>query len=287
MKFGVHVSRAGGLHNALRNAVELDCSTIQMFAGNPRSLRSNPIQENEAFDFKEGLTKHNIEPLVIHAPYLLNLASPKEEIYELSIQALAREITGCITLNADYLVIHPGNHLGSGIDAGIARIAQAIENAAYIAGLKHSNEPLILLETVSGAGTEIGWAFQHQRDIMAATDRVSLGVCLDTCHMFAAGYDIVTEEGLAGTLEELDRLLGVSCVKIIHANDSVGVLGSRIDRHADIGFGEIGEKGFRVIFGDSRLRSIPFILETPKKTIEDDRRNLAVIKRLAEEAVVK
>lgn len=286
MRFGVHVSRAGGLNRALQNAIDLECDTIQMFATNPRSLRQKAIHEDEASAFRQGLDERDIGPLAVHAPYLLNLASPKEETYELSVRALAHEITCCRSLGADYLVIHPGSHLGSGMEAGIRRIGEAITKACDMAELAPGDGLALLLEMVSGAGTEVGWMFEHQRDIMGMSDGAPLGICLDTCHMFAAGYDIVTGEGLAETLEQLDRILGISCVAIVHANDSRGVLGSRLDRHADIGSGMIGEEGFRVLLGNSRLHELPFILETPKKGIEDDRRNLAAIRRLAQEAVI-
>lgn len=286
MRFGVHVSKAGGLNKALDDATLLECDTIQMFAGNPRSLRHKAIHEDEASAFKQSLIEKDIRPLAIHAPYLLNLASPKEETYEVSVRALAHEIAGCQCLEADYLVIHPGNHLGSGVEAGIKRIREAITKACDMAELLPGDGLLLLLEMVSGAGTEIGWMFEHQRDIMDISDSVPLGICLDTCHMFAAGYDIATREGLAKTLGQLDEILGMSRVALVHANDSMGVLGSRLDRHADIGSGMIGEEGFRVILGNSKLREVPFIMETPKKGIEDDRRNLAAIRRLAQEAVI-
>ena len=287
MRFGVHVSKAGGLSGALSDTVELRCDTIQMFARSPRSLRPGNIDKDESLAFKKGLAKSDIRPLVIHAPYLLNLASPKEETYERSIQALAHEITLSRCLDADYLVFHPGNHLGSGIEAGIRRIAKAITGACDIAELPCDNTLTLLLEMVSGAGTEVGWMFEHQKEIMDRANEAPLGVCLDTCHMFAAGYDIVTGEGLADTLDQLDKIIGLSHVGVVHANDSVGDLGSRLDRHAHIGAGMIGDRGFRVILGDERLHEFPFILETPKNDIDDDRRNLAAIKRLSVEAVIR
>ena len=219
-------------------------------------------------------------------PALLNLASPKEETYQRSIQALAHEIALSRSLGADYLVFHPGNHLGSGVEVGIRRIAEAVTKACNMAVLSQSDSLTLLLEMVSGAGTEVGWLFEHQREIMDRADRAPLGICLDTCHMFAAGYDIATKEGLSDTLDQIDEIIGLSRVGVVHANDSVGTLGSRLDRHADIGSGIIGDTGFRVILGNSKVRKLPHILETPKNGIEDDRRNLAAIKRLSMEAVV-
>ncbi len=145
----------------------------------------------------------------------------------------------------------------------------------------------LLLEMVSGAGTEVGWMFEHQRDIMGMAEGAPLGICLDTCHMFAAGHDIATREGLSETLEKVDEILGISYVSVAHCNDSVGVLGSVLIVTRSIGSGMIGEEGFRVILGNSKIRALPpLILETPKIRMEDDKRNLAAIRRLAKEAVI-
>ncbi|MGE5586964.1 MAG: deoxyribonuclease IV [Clostridia bacterium] len=291
MRFGAHVNRAGGLKSALDAARALGCDTIQMFSRSPRSLRSGSVDEGEARLLREGLVAAGIRPLVLHAPYLLNLASPKKETYEASREALAHDITLAKALGAEMLVFHPGSHLGSGQAAGISRIAAAIADACEIAGHRPPppNEPgegpRLLLEMVSGAGTEIGKTFEEQAEIMDRARGVALGICLDTCHVFAAGYDIRTVEGLSRVLHELDATVGGSSLALVHANDSVGDLGSHLDRHADIGEGRIGEDGFRVILGCGRLARLPFILETPRTTIEDDARNLAALRRIATEAV--
>ncbi len=290
MRFGVHVHRAGGLGTALQAALALECETIQMFSRSPRSLRPSTLSGDEARAFADGLGAAGIAPLVIHTPYLLNLASPRDETWEASIQALSQDISMSRALGAQYLVFHPGSHLGSGEEAGIARIAAAIAAAWERASGQPANGrlatgPTLLLEMVSGAGTEIGKTFEQQREIMDRAPGVPLGVCLDTCHVFAAGYDVTTREGLERTLAALDGAVGMSRLAVVHANDSSGALGSCIDRHADIGAGFIGEDGFRTILGCAKLQGLPFILETPHESIADDARNLAAVRRIAREAV--
>lgn len=291
MRFGAHVNRAGGLRSALEAARFLKCDTMQMFSRSPRSLWAGVIDKEEARVFKEGLAAAGIQPLVIHAPYLLNLASPKKETYEASRDALAHDIMLAKAVGAEMLVFHPGSHLGSGEAAGIARIASAIVDACEIAchtpstGNGAAEKPRLLLEMVSGAGTEIGKTFEEQMEIMDRARAVPLGICLDTCHVLAAGYEIRTAEGLSEVLEKLKATVGWTSLALVHANDSVGDLGSHLDRHADIGKGCIGEDGFRTILGCTKLAHLPFILETPRKTLDDDARNLAVLRRLAAEAV--
>lgn len=285
MKFGVHVHRGGGLVRALEIAADLGCDTIQMFSRSPRSLRATSVNEQDARRFREGLAATGIGPLVIHTPYLLNLASPKKEPYEASVAALAHDITLARLLGADYLVFHPGSHLGSGDEAGIARIARALVQAWEKTACSACSGPMLLLEMVSGAGTEIGKTFEQQKEIMDRASGVPLGICLDTCHVFAAGYDVKTKEGIAATLDALDRAAGMSSLAVVHANDSEGSLGSHLDRHAHIGEGYIGEDGFRAILGCERLAHLPFILETPHRDIADDVRNLAALRRVAGEAV--
>ncbi|NPV52857.1 MAG: deoxyribonuclease IV [Firmicutes bacterium] len=285
MKFGVHVAIAGGFAGAIDRAQKLHCDTIQMFSRSPRSLRARPLNEDEAGDFRNRARLSGISPIVVHIPYLINLASPKEQTYAVSIAALREDIIRACELGADYLIIHPGSHVGSGIEAGTERIARAINTVfkdrecrdrSQESGLK------FLLETVSGAGTEIGYTFEQLEGIIEQLEGAGdIGVCFDTCHVFAAGYDIRTPGGLDGALEDFDRVLGLGRLRLVHANDSVGELGSRKDRHAHIGEGMIGEEGFRVILGDERLREVPFILETPNDDPGDDARNLARLRELA------
>lgn len=270
---------------ALDAARSLGCDTIQMFSRSPRSLRPGSVDEDEARRFSEGLAAAGIGPLVIHAPYLLNLASPRKEAYEASRDALAHDIALARAVGAGMLVFHPGSHLGSGVEAGTTNIASAIVDACEKACDDGESGPLLLLEMVSGAGTEVGKTFEEQREIMSRANGVPLGICLDTCHIFAAGYEVRTRGGLSQALDELAGAVGMESLALVHANDSVGDLGSHLDRHADIGEGRIGENGFRTILGCSRLSHLPFILETPHRTLDDDARNLAALRRIAGEAV--
>ncbi|HHY47429.1 MAG TPA: deoxyribonuclease IV [Firmicutes bacterium] len=277
MRIGVHVSIAGGVDKAVTRAADLGCDTMQVFSRSPRTLRSRPLDEGEVARFRGNVERTGICPVVIHIPYLLNLASPQENTYSASVEALCEDMGRAGALGAQFLVIHPGSHLGQGVAEGIRRISRAIERA-----LSSPGHPMLLLETVSGAGTEIGARFEELRDMMAGvTDASRVGVCIDTCHLWASGYDVRTPEGLEETLSHLDTVIGFDKVKVVHLNDSVYGRGSRKDRHAHIGEGTIGDEGFRVILGHPRLRNLSFILETPNPTPEDDFRNLRHARALA------
>ncbi|HHV62324.1 MAG TPA: deoxyribonuclease IV [Firmicutes bacterium] len=285
MRFGVHVAIAGGLPRAIERARELGCDAMQIFSRSPRSLRTRALNEAEAADFRTMARLSSISPIVVHIPYLINLASPKEQIYEVSISALREDIARACQLGADYLVIHPGSHVGSGVEAGMERIIKAINVVFKDRECRDRNREgglKLLLETVSGAGTEIGYTFEQLKGIIENLEgEGEVGVCFDTCHVFAAGYDIRTPDGLNEVLEDFDRVLGLDRLKLVHANDSLGDLGSRKDRHAHIGEGMIGEDGFRAILNNERLREMPFILETPNDDPGDDARNLARLRELA------
>ncbi|HHY97649.1 MAG TPA: deoxyribonuclease IV [Firmicutes bacterium] len=284
MRFGVHVSIAGGVDKAPDRAIEIGCETMQIFSRSPRSLRTRDLDPEEAGSFMRKIDSTGIFPVVVHIPYLLNLASPKDDLYALSVQALKEDMARSRTLGARYLVIHPGSHLGRGRQEGIRRISEAINEA--LDSDEGEDIPVILLETVAGSGTEIGGTFEELQEIISKIhDDSRLGICIDTCHLWAAGYDVATIQGLDDTLVHLDRIIGMDRVKVVHANDSVFPRGSHKDRHADIGAGTIGDGGFRVILGNPRLKDLPFILETPRENMEDDRRNLAHMRKLAAEKV--
>lgn len=284
MRFGVHVSIAGGVDKAPDRAIEIGCETMQIFSRSPRSLRTRDLDPEEAGSFMRKIDSTGIFPVVVHIPYLLNLASPKDDLYALSVRALKEDMARSRTLGARYLVIHPGSHLGRGSQEGIRRISEAINEA--LDSDEGEDIPVILLETVAGSGTEIGGTFEELQEIISKIhDDSRLGICIDTCHLWAAGYDVATIQGLDDTLVHLDRIIGMDRVKVVHANDSVFPRGSHKDRHADIGAGTIGDGGFRVILGNPRLKDLPFILETPRENMEDDRRNLAHMRELAAEKV--
>lgn len=261
-RFGAHMSIAGGLHRAFDAAAAAGCDCLQVFVKNPRQFRGQPLTEEAIESFKQSQSATMVAPVIAHANYLLNLASPKEATRRLSATALCDELARCEALGIPHLVLHPGSHLDATIDEGIANIASALDEVHEQCGGYRSS---ILLEVTAGQGRAIGYRFEHLRDILAGVrepDR--LGVCLDTCHLFAAGYDFRTTEGYTVMIDVLESAIGLARVKCIHMNDSKNELGSRVDRHEHIGKGKIGMDGFRRFVNDARLAHLPMILETPK-----------------------
>ena len=257
-RFGMHLSIAGGFTNATSRAVELGCDCFQIFSRNPRTLRAKPIDRGAADAFRSAVAQAGLKPVVVHVNYLVNVASPKDETYEASVSALTDELLRAEILGADYLVLHPGNHLGSGVEAGSERIARAIDRAYEHSG----SSVMISLENMAGAGTEIGVSFGELRSICDLSERgKSLGICFDTCHAYGAGYDVSTDRGLDRTLGELDAEIGLDRLMFVHANDSKGQLGAARDRHEHIGEGLIGVAGFRAILRRKELRDLHFILK--------------------------
>ncbi|OCL27141.1 endonuclease [Orenia metallireducens] len=279
MKFGVHTSIAGGIDQAVVRAAELDCGAFQIFSTNPRGWKAKEISDKEAQCFKDALIKYNLGTVVVHTPYLINLASPKEHIYDKSIKALIAGIKRADKIGAKYMVLHPGSHTGAGIDQGIENIAKGLIRVIT----ETDPEVNILLENVAGAGTAIGKSIKElERIIKEADNHKQLGICYDTCHGFAAGYDIREEEEVDILLEEIDSRIGLKRLGVIHANDSIGELGSNKDRHHHIGEGKIGLEGFRNLVNHPQLKDNAFILETPVDEQKNDQDNLTIIKSLVE-----
>jgi deoxyribonuclease-4 len=253
---------------------------LQIFVKNNARWEGKPISEAEARAFRSAVRGAGLLAVCAHASYLINLASSSSEIRRRSVAALADELERCARLGIPDLVLHPGSHGGEGELAGVARIAAGLDEA-----FRRARAPRVrlLLEGAAGQGACVGHRFEHLRDIAAASrhpDR--LGVCLDTCHTLAAGYDIATEEGWDRTVAALDAAFGLARLRAIHANDSRRPLGSRVDRHGHIGAGFVGRGGFASLMRDPRLAAIPKYLETPKDPRLDwDRRNLARLRRLA------
>ncbi len=214
-----------------------------------------------------------------HDSYLINLASPKEETAEKSIKAFAAELQRCAALSIPFLIMHPGSHLGEGIEAGLDRFTKNLDRAIAAAA---TSEVMVLLETTAGQGTNLGANFEELAAIItAAAHPAQLGVCYDTCHTFAAGYDIRTPEAYEKTMAEFDRLIGLERLKFFHLNDALKGLGSRVDRHTHIGKGEIGLAGFKNLVSDPRFQNHPMVLETPKSDdLHEDRENLAILRSL-------
>jgi len=281
MRLGAHESIAGGLYKAFDRAQSVDCDAVQIFVKSNRSWAVKPLTEEDIARFKAKAEETGIWPVVGHASYLLNLATPDEALWTRSRDTLIVELERCEALDVPYLVLHPGSHVGTGEEAGLGRVAQAL-------GKVHTATPgfraRILLETTAGQGTNLGYRFQHLAWLVEHTSEGErLGVCLDTCHVFAAGYELCTPEGYAATMEAFDRVIGLEWLEAIHLNDSKGDLGSRKDRHEHIGKGRIGLEGFRHILNDPRLAGLPGLLETPKSDdLHEDRENLALLRSLRE-----
>lgn len=280
VRLGSHMSIAGGLDQAPLRGRQAGCDTIQVFTKSNRQWGARPLSDREVEAFKANLAATGIGPVVAHDCYLLNLAAPRAALWRKSVAAFRVELERAERLGIPYLVTHPGAHLGRGEADGIARVAEALN-------LLHAALPSarvqVLLETTAGQGSSLGYRFEQLAAILAAVERADrLGVCLDTCHVFAAGYDIRSAEGYRRTLRELDACVGLRRLKAIHLNDSVQGLGSRVDRHAHIGVGRLGLEAFRLILNDRRLRRVPMVLETPKDDdfVRADRRNLGRLRRL-------
>ncbi len=281
-KIGAHMSVAGGVSRALDRGEELGLDTIQIFTKNANQWAGRPISEEERERFIQRREETGIDPVVAHDSYLINLASPDREMFERSLAAFEDEMIRCHQLNIPWLVMHPGSHLRSGEARGIRQIGEAVR----VALLEQEDTGVgILLETTAGQGTQIGYRFEHLRDIMGEIDYPErTGVCLDTCHIFAAGYDIRSKKTYEATMDEFDRIVGIGNLHLIHANDSKKELGSRVDRHEHIGKGQIGEEAFSFFLNDPRLADLPFILETPKTSSETqvpmDVVNVALLRKM-------
>ncbi len=278
VKVGVHVSIAGSLDMAVDRAMDAGCDVFQMFSRNPRGWSFGPIPDEVRDAFRSKVKTTGIMP-VDHMPYLPNLASPKEEIYEKSVSTLTAELGRCDILGIPYLVTHLGHHLGDGMAGGRARVIRAI-NAALA---DSSGKTMLLLENTAGEKNSVGSSLEHIRGIIEGLDdRKRIGICFDTCHAFAAGYELRTAEGLAETLGQFDEMIGLQNLKVVHLNDTKGGKGSGLDRHEHIGLGGIGEEGMRRILHEPALARLPFICETPVDERRDDRGNIAEVRRLAQ-----
>jgi len=281
LKIGCHVSIAGGIDNSVVRAGELGCNTMQIFSKNASTWREKILKKDEVESFRENLKNSNINPVFIHTSYLINLASPSDELYFKSINAFLEEMKRADLLLPDpYLIIHPGAHTGAGEEYGIQRIIRAL-NIILEKSADLNLKTMILLEDTAGSGTHLGYTFrQLKRMVEGAKDRKRIGTCFDTCHAFAAGYDLSNREGVEKTIEELDKNLDLERLKVIHINDSKHPLGSRKDRHMHIGKGYIGLEGFKVLVNHKYLKDLPFILETPKYDEKDDPKNINLVKSL-------
>ncbi len=276
---GAHMSIAGGVDGAIPRGESVGCRTIQIFTKNASQWVAKKIDEDEAQRFKENLSSSKIESVVVHDSYLINLASPKEDLRKKSFAAFLDEMERCRQLGIEHLIMHPGSHTGSGEEDGLKTITSEFnEILSRTEGWKVN----ITIETTAGQGTNLGYRFEQIAAIIdGVKEKERMKVCFDTCHTFAAGYDISTEEGYLTTMEEFNRLIGLDRLIAFHINDSKKGLGCRVDRHEQLGEGTLGETVFRMIMNDPRFEDVPKILETPKgKEMEEDRINLAFLKGL-------
>ena len=277
VKLGLHLSIAGTIDRVVDRAVERGCDTLQMFSRNPRGWRSKKLGFREVEDFRKKLKQSGIWPVVIHTSYLLNLASPKEDVYRKSVEALGDELRRAAELGVPYVVTHLGSHLGHGKKEGFKRIIASVNNSFS----EVDNKVVLLLENTAGTRNSTGSSFEDIEYIASRIkDRERIGVCLDTAHAFAAGYDLVSRGAVEHTLRRFDETIGLKELKLVHLNDSKEGLGSRLDRHEHIGLGKIGERGFRNIL-KSPLGRLPLILETPVDERRNDVENLRVVRELA------
>ena len=280
MRIGLHTSIAGALEKSATTAAELGANTFQIFSSSPRQWKASVPSVPAIKLLNAAREKFDLTPLVIHDNYLINLASSNEGIRKQSIEAFRGELVRGIAIGAEYLVAHPGNYKGQTIEQGIFHLLQGITAAAE--GLKF-DKLMLLIECTAGAGAQIGGRLEELhviREYAAQMTHLPVGFCLDTCHLLASGYDIATEVGFKKTVADADRILGLEHVRVIHANDSKGALGSHIDRHQHIGEGYIGIDGFRRLLTHPKLRQKAFILETPVDKEGDERRNLDTLKAL-------
>ncbi len=275
---GAHMSIAGGMHRAAERAALVGCRTLQVFLKNSNRWDARSLSEQDRDMFLRARELYRIRPVLAHDSYLINLASPDDRLYEKSVHAFIEEMRRAEFLQIPYLVLHPGAHRNSGVDAGIRRVVRGLQRAMAAVGPSVT----MLVENTAGQGSCLGHRFEHLAAILDGVgDPSRVGVCLDTCHLFAAGYDIRTEKDYRKTLREFDRTVGVRAIRALHVNDSKRELGSRVDRHCHIGEGFIGKEAFRCIVNDRRFARIPKILETPKgPDLAEDRRNLETLESL-------
>ena len=277
---GAHVSIAGGIDLAPLRGRQVGCRTIQVFTKSSNQWRARPLSSDEIDRFHTNLRAASIAPVVAHGAYLINLASTDPALHQRSMSACLEELERAEALDIPFLVIHPGAHMGSGEEAGLQQVANSLRE---LLEQTKDHRVRVVLETTAGQGTTLGHRFEQ---IAWLLDQIGLsertGVCLDTCHLFAAGYDIRTADGYDRVLALFDQVVGISSLKVIHLNDSKKELGCRVDRHEHIGKGAIGLEAFRCLVTDPRLRGIPMIIETPKDDdfIEADRRNLTMLRHL-------
>jgi len=280
MLFGAHVSIAGGIFNAPLYGKEIGCDVIQIFTKNQIQWKIPFLQAEDIKHFKENRLKTGVIPVTVHSSYLVNIAGPDDNVTEKSINDLACELERAEVLNIPFVVFHPGAHKGIGEKYALKSIA---ENINKIFSKSNSKSTFLLLETTAGEGTTMGYKFEHFAEIFNKLKDLSrIGVCIDTCHIFAAGYDFRDEKSYYETIEKFDKIVGLKFLKVFHLNDSKFPSGSKMDRHEEIGEGNIGLNGFRILVNDERFKDMPGILEVPGN-ITGYKRNVNILRSLTNE----
>ena len=276
---GTHCSVAGGMHTAFERAAKIGCTTMQVFVKNANQWKARPLSAPDIQNYKTAAAGASVDPVIAHAAYLINLCAVQPETLERSRLGFEDELRRCEALDIMGLVVHPGAHMGAGEEAGVAAIAESLNR---IHGATPGFRTMTLLEVTAGQGTAIGYRFEHLRGILDRLEEPDrAGICLDTCHAFAAGYDIRTDNGWEILMRAFDSIIGLVRLKVIHVNDSQKDLGSRRDRHEHIGKGRIGLEGFRFLMNDPRLAGIPKILETDKSDdMHEDVENMNLLRSL-------
>lgn len=281
MLLGAHMSIQGGVYRAIERGAALRCTALQLFTRNNVQWRAKPLTTGDCERFAAAWAESGVGPVVAHANYLIDLASADERVVRLSLDGLVVELQRAAALGLRWVVLHPGCHQGAGEEKGLRQVAELARRALdATAGLAAG----LLLETTAGQGTSLGYRFEHLSlllDAIGVPER--LGVCFDTCHVFAAGYDLRTPNAYGATMAEFDRVVGVERIRAVHVNDSKRELGSRVDRHEHVGRGRLGREAFRCLLRDPRFDAVPNLLETPKTDAAGkdwDRANLATLRRL-------
>ncbi|MCZ6776362.1 MAG: deoxyribonuclease IV [Ignavibacteria bacterium] len=277
---GAHMSISGGVYTAFERGTNIGCTTMQVFTKNNNQWKGKPLTDEDIENYKMAEVKARIAPVVAHAAYLINLCATNQTILVNSRNAMVDELKRCEALGIRGLIFHPGSHMGAGEKEGVKRIAESI-NIAH--GKTKNFRVFTTLETTAGQGSTLGYRFEQLRQIIDLVEgKERMAVCLDTCHLFAAGYNIRTEHGWKETMKQFDELIGLQHVLAIHMNDSKREFGSRVDRHEHIGKGQIGKTGFQTVMNDPRFHHIPKILETPKgEDMHEDVENMRLLRLMA------
>lgn len=275
-RIGAHVSISGGVNKAVKRQNDETGNCGQIFAGSPRTWSVSSYEDEEGQEFQDLRDEEDQNPYVIHSTYLVNLATPKDDLFEKSLNCLQSELDAASTLGVEYVVFHPGAHTGSGRENGVERIAEGIDE------LEIPENVTLLLENTAGKGTTLGKSMGELREMIeqAETDDEKIGVCIDTCHAHAAGYDLVTDDGFQDFIQEIKEDLGLGKVKVLHLNDSKDECGSEKDNHEDIGYGNIGEEGFEKLVNSDNFQDLPMILETPSDNRDSYKENIEVLREL-------